>query len=139
MTRGPLRALMMLVGFGAGEGLLSGLKAILHRARPEIQIVAEHGYGVPSGRSFATALVYGLLAAARFVAWPAARHRAARRARRRRSAADRKRSSSRSSEGGTPPRRPDTRPRLIKVAQVALAFWVVLATAPARPRERSRR
>ena len=55
-------ALVLLTSFGAGEGLLYGLKAFFHRARPEIQIVAEHGYSFPSGHSFTAALVYGLLA-----------------------------------------------------------------------------
>lgn len=55
-------AWVLLTAFGTGEGLLYGLKAFFHRARPEIQIVAEHGYSFPSGHSFTAALVYGLLA-----------------------------------------------------------------------------
>lgn len=55
-------AALLVTAFAAGEGLLYGLKAFFHRARPEIQIVAEHGYSFPSGHSFTAALVYGLLA-----------------------------------------------------------------------------
>ena len=55
-------AVLLVTSFGAGEGLLYGLKEFFHRARPSLQVVAEHGYSFPSGHSFTAALVYGLLA-----------------------------------------------------------------------------
>ncbi len=55
-------AVLLVTAFGAGEGLLYGLKAFFHRARPGLRLVAEHGYSFPSGHSFTAALVYGLLA-----------------------------------------------------------------------------
>lgn len=74
--RGDRPAVLLLVtAFGAGEGLLYGLKALFHRARPELQLVAEHGHSFPSGHSFTAALVYGLLAvlAWRWATTPATR------------------------------------------------------------------
>ena len=60
---GDRAAAALLVGaFGAGEGLLWGLKTFFHRARPSLQLVTAHGYSFPSGHSFTAALVYGLLA-----------------------------------------------------------------------------
>lgn len=53
---------LLVASFSAGEGLLYGLKAFFHRARPSIQLVAAHGYSFPSGHSFTAALLYGLLA-----------------------------------------------------------------------------
>ena len=55
-------AVLFVTAFGAGEGLLYALKEFFHRARPALQVVAEHGYSFPSGHSFTAALVYGLLA-----------------------------------------------------------------------------
>ncbi|MEZ6015651.1 MAG: phosphatase PAP2 family protein [Planctomycetota bacterium] len=66
---------LLIASFAAGQGLLYALKAFFHRARPELQLVAEHGYSFPSGHSFTAALVYGLFAV---LAWRSAAPLAAR-------------------------------------------------------------
>ena len=53
---------LVVTSFGAGEALLYGIKVFFQRARPELQLVAEHGYSFPSGHSFTAAVVFGLLA-----------------------------------------------------------------------------
>jgi len=50
--------LMAIIG---GEGLVYGLKALFHRARPD-PIYAHLGYSFPSGHSFLSLTLYGALA-----------------------------------------------------------------------------
>ncbi len=57
---GPPPALFTLTTFGLGQALLYVLKLFFQRARPELQLVAAHGYSFPSGHSFTSALLYGV-------------------------------------------------------------------------------
>ncbi len=52
---------VLLVGFGAGQALVYGLKALFARARPAGGLSAL-GAGFPSGHSFTATLTFGLLA-----------------------------------------------------------------------------
>lgn len=54
-------ALSMFVAIGGGEGLVDGLKALFHRARPAA-IYAPLGYSFPSGHSFFAVTLYGMAA-----------------------------------------------------------------------------
>ena len=54
-------ALALLLAATGGQGLVYGLKALFHRARPEAAF-ASLGYSFPSGHSFAAVTVYGMLA-----------------------------------------------------------------------------
>ncbi len=53
--------LTLLLADVAGAGVVSGLKAVFHRPRPEA-IFAPLGYSFPSGHSFFAVVVYGLTA-----------------------------------------------------------------------------
>lgn len=56
----PDGAALLLAGIG-GAGLITGLKALFHRARPEV-IYDRLGYSFPSGHSFFSLVLYGMLA-----------------------------------------------------------------------------
>ncbi len=61
--RPPLRpdALSMLIAIGGGDLLITGLKLLFHRPRPDV-IFAPLGYSFPSGHSFFAVTVYGMAA-----------------------------------------------------------------------------
>ena len=54
-------ALAMLLAGPGGQGIVSGLKVLFHRTRPEAAFDAL-GYSFPSGHSFAAVTLYGMLA-----------------------------------------------------------------------------
>lgn len=54
-------ALALLLAAAGGQGVVYGLKALFHRARPEAAF-ASLGYSFPSGHSFAAVTLYGMLA-----------------------------------------------------------------------------
>jgi len=54
-------ALGLLLAAAGGQGVVYGLKALFHRARPEAAF-ASLGYSFPSGHSFAAVTLYGMLA-----------------------------------------------------------------------------
>lgn len=56
----PQGAMMALAGIG-GVGVVSGVKALFHRPRPDL-IFAPLGYSFPSGHSFFAVVVYGTIA-----------------------------------------------------------------------------
>lgn len=56
-----LDALSLLLAAAGGQGVVYGLKALFHRARPEA-VFASLGYSFPSGHSFAAVTLYGMLA-----------------------------------------------------------------------------
>jgi undecaprenyl-diphosphatase len=54
-------ALSLLLAAAGGQGVVYGLKALFHRARPEA-VFASLGYSFPSGHAFAAVTLYGMLA-----------------------------------------------------------------------------
>ena len=54
-------ALALLLAAAGGQGVVYGLKALFHRARPDAAF-ASLGYSFPSGHSFAAVTLYGMLA-----------------------------------------------------------------------------
>lgn len=56
-----MEALSLLLASPGGQGIVYGLKALFHRARPEAAF-ASLGYSFPSGHSFAAVTLYGMLA-----------------------------------------------------------------------------
>jgi len=54
-------ALALLLAAAGGQGVVYGLKALFHRARPDVAF-ASLGYSFPSGHSFAAVTLYGMLA-----------------------------------------------------------------------------
>jgi len=54
-------ALGLLLAAAGGQGVVYGLKALFHRARPEAAF-ASLGYSFPSGHAFAAMTLYGMLA-----------------------------------------------------------------------------
>lgn len=56
-----MEALSLLLAAPGGQGIVYGLKALFHRARPEAAF-ASLGYSFPSGHSFAAVTLYGMLA-----------------------------------------------------------------------------
>jgi len=55
------KAFCLLVSAAGGQGVVYGLKALFHRARPEATF-ASLGYSFPSGHAFAAVTLYGMLA-----------------------------------------------------------------------------
>lgn len=51
----------LLLAAAGGQGVVYGLKALFHRARPEA-VFASLGYSFPSGHAFAAVTLYGMLA-----------------------------------------------------------------------------
>ncbi len=51
-------ALLVLLAFVPGEGLVYLLKAFFSRVRPELQIIEAHGYSFPSGHAFTGFILY---------------------------------------------------------------------------------
>ncbi len=51
----------LLLAAAGGQGVVYGLKALFHRARPEA-VFASLGYSFPSGHAFAAVALYGMLA-----------------------------------------------------------------------------
>lgn len=56
-----MEALSLLLAGPGGQGIVYGLKALFHRARPETAFAAL-GYSFPSGHAFAAVTLYGMLA-----------------------------------------------------------------------------
>ena len=50
----------LLLAAAGGQGVVYGLKALFHRARPEA-VFASLGYSFPSGHAFAAVTLYGML------------------------------------------------------------------------------
>lgn len=64
LLRMPARrpdALALLLAAAGGQGVVYGMKALFHRARPEAAF-ASLGYSFPSGHSFAAITLYGMMA-----------------------------------------------------------------------------
>ena len=65
-ARRRLLALRVVLASGVGGGVVLGLKALFHRARPLDQVIPATGFSLPSGHAFASAVFYGMMV---FLVW----------------------------------------------------------------------